>query len=711
MHRSARPVPAPLRLNRHVLAAVVGMALVPVFAGPSLLAQEKKSDTLFTVDKYLELQQAADPQISPDGSQIVYTRRWVNKLEDKFESALWIVNADGTKDRFLAKGGDARWSPDGTRIAFVNAGEPRGAQVFVRWMDAEGATSQVTHVDQPIGDLRWSPDGKSIGFSMFVPKENSWHIDMPAAPQGAKWTPAPKYITNLHYRQDRRGFDTPGNTHLFVVSADGGAARALTSGDWSVGTRFDGQQGGVAWDWSPDGKTVAVAAVDDAKPDMVYRNSSILAIDVASGAKRRLTSQSGVWNDPVFSPDGRKIAFIGYPAADVSYQASEVFALNADGSGVQRLTTLDRDPANLIWARDGSGVYATVAEHGTSNVYFAPVSGSGATAVTTGVHMLGATSVSRTGVVAGVRSTFTESPNVVRVAPGKRAEGMVAQVTHLNEDLLGRLRLATEEHLVTRSTGNTEVEGWIVKPPGFDPAKKYPLIFEIHGGPHGMYNVAFSPQYQNFAANGFVVLYMNPRGSTGYGSSFGNAIYHNYPGPDYDDLMAAVDATVAKGFIDTERMYVGGCSGGGVLSSWVIGHTNRFAAAAVRCPVIDWLSFAGHTDIPLFTYAWFAKPFWEDPKPWLEHSSLMYVGNVKTPTLLMTGELDMRTPMPQSEEYYAALKMRGVPAALLRFEGEYHGTGSKPTNWMRTQLYMMSWYNQWPQKAAMAGEARSSLPK
>jgi dipeptidyl aminopeptidase/acylaminoacyl peptidase len=216
-----------------------------------------------------------------------------------------------------------------------------------------------------------------------------------------------------------------------------------------------------------------------------------------------------------------------------------------------------------------------------------------------------------------------------------------------------------------------------------------------------MYNVGFNAAYQNFAANGFVVLYTNPRGSTGYGSAFGNAIFQNYPGPDYDDLMAAVDATIAKGYIDTDRMYVGGCSGGGVLSSWVIGHTDRFAAAAVRCPVINWLSFAGQTDIPLFTHAWFPKPFWEDPKPWLEHSSLMYVGNVKTPTLLMTGELDLRTPMPQTEEYYAALKMRGVPAALLRFEGEYHGTSSKPSNWMRTQLYMMSWYGQWSKKGAI----------
>jgi dipeptidyl aminopeptidase/acylaminoacyl peptidase len=332
-------------------------------------------------------------------------------------------------------------------------------------------------------------------------------------------------------------------------------------------------------------------------------------------------------------------------------------------------------------------------------VYFAAATGS-ATAVTTGTHMVGATSISRTGIGAGVKTSFTEPPNVVRLDLTKRGTPNTTQVTHVNEDLLSRMRLATEERIVARSTNNTEVEGWIVKPANFDPSKKYPLLFEIHGGPHGMYNVAFNTVYQNFAASDFVVLYTNPRGSTGYGSAFGNAIYHNYPGPDYDDLMAAVDATVAKGYIDTDRMYVGGCSGGGVLSSWVIGHTDRFAAAAVRCPVIDWMSFAGHTDIPLFTYAWFEKPFWEDPKPWLDHSSLMYVGNVKTPTLLMTGELDMRTPMPQTEEYYAALKMRGVPAALLRFEGEYHGTGSKPTNWMRTQLYMMSWFEKYGARMA-----------
>jgi dipeptidyl aminopeptidase/acylaminoacyl peptidase len=211
--------------------------------------------------------------------------------------------------------------------------------------------------------------------------------------------------------------------------------------------------------------------------------------------------------------------------------------------------------------------------------------------------------------------------------------------------------------------------------------------------------------FQNFAANGYVVIYTNPRGSTGYGSAFGNAIENAYPSVDYDDLIAGVDAVIAKGYVDTTRMYVGGCSGGGVLSSWVIGHTNRFAAAAVRCPVTNWMSMAGQSDVPLFTYNFFAKPFWEDPTMWLKQSPLMYVGSVTTPTLVMTGELDMRTPMPQSEEYYAALKMRGVPSALLRFEGENHGTASRPSNWMRTQLYMMAWYQKWRRTSPQAASS------
>jgi len=366
--------------------------------------------------------------------------------------------------------------------------------------------------------------------------------------------------------------------------------------------------------------------------------------------------------------------------------------------------SLDRDPGSVTWAADGTGLYFTAQDRGAQNLHFAAARG-GTRQLTEGAHLIQLGSIGRNGLVAAIRTDLDEPPDVITL--DVRTPRQINRLTRVNEDVLGggRIRLGQVEEIWYTSSGGARVQGWVVKPPSFDPTRRYPLIMEIHGGPHGMYNVGFNYVFQNFAANGYVVLYTNPRGSTGYGSDFGNAIFRAYPSVDYDDLMAGVDTVVGRGYIDTERMYVGGCSGGGVLSSWVIGHTNRFAAAAVRCPVINWMSMAGNTDIPLFTYNFFERPFWEDPQPWLRQSSLMYVGNVTTPTLLMTGEQDMRTPMAQTEEYFAALKMRGVPTVLLRFNNQYHGTGTRPSNFMRTQLYMMSWYQRYRRtgQAAVVG--------
>ena len=683
------------------------VALLFAFASAGLAgAQEKRSDTLLTVDHYLDFEQVGDPQISPDGKQIVYTRRYVNKIDDRWDSALWIMNADGSHNRMLGKGASAVWSPDGTRLAYLAEGDPRGTQVFVRYMDAEGATSQITHIDEGPADVRWSPDGKWLGFSMFVPMPKTWRIDMPEAPKGSHWTAAPRYETSLHFKQDRVGFMESGRRHLFVVPADGGSPRQLTRGDWSVGSRFDALDGGVGYDWTPDSRSIVFDGFADSTSDMNYRSSHIYAVDVATATMRRLTNQNGAWSGPAVSPDGRRVAYRGYTQVRDSYHASDLYVMNADGSGAQKITgELDRDVGDVTWAPDGSGIYFTTQDHGTSNLYWTGLTG-GARPVTSGEQMLTNFAMAPKGgatiLGVAVRSTYKQPNDIVRVAlKGSGRTGDVMQLTHVNEDLLARIKLGEVERVVYTSTSGTKVDGWLVKPPGFDPSHKYPLIMEIHGGPHGAYGVGFNYQFQNFAANGYVVLYTNPRGSTSYGSAFGNAIMHAYPGVDYEDLMAGVDTVVKRGYVDTQSMYVGGCSGGGVLSSWVIGHTNRFAAAAVRCPVIDWLSFAGQTDVPLFTYNFFDKPFWEAPEQWLKQSPLMYVGNVTTPTVVMTGELDRRTPMPQSEEYYAALKMRGVPAALLRFEGEFHGTSSKPSNFLRTQLYMMSWYKQW--KRASSG--------
>lgn len=443
---------------------------------------------------------------------------------------------------------------------------------------------------------------------------------------------------------------------------------------------------------------MVVEGMNDSSADLNYRNANIYIIALASRGVRRLTNQNGVWTSPNVSPDGRRIAFTGYPATKASYQAPEIYLMNLDGGGVQKLTSLDRDPTNTTWAADGSGLYFQVDDHGTNNIGFVSLAGA-VRELTSGNHVLTLGSVSKTGVAVGTRSSYNSPPDIVRIdLRSKPTEPL--QLTAVNADMLTHIKLGSVEKFTYSSTGGEKVDGWIVKPPAFDPARKYPLIMEIHGGPHGAYNSGFSFSFQNFAANGFVVLYTNPRGSTGYGSKFGNAIEHAYPGVDYEDLMAGVDTLVGRAYIDTRSMFVGGCSGGGVLSSWVIGHTQRFAAAAVRCPVIDWVSMAGQTDVPLFTYNFFDAPFWEKPDQWLKQSPLMYVGHVTTPTLIMTGELDRRTPIPQSEEYYAALKMRGVPTTLLRFAGEYHGTGSKPSNFMRTQLYMMSWYKRWAGRGA-----------
>jgi dipeptidyl aminopeptidase/acylaminoacyl peptidase len=682
-------------MTRYALALVLASGMAS--AGARLSAQETRSATLLTTEHYLNWERVSDAQISPDGSRIVYTRQAVNQLEDKWESALWILNADGSQHRFLVKGSAARWSPDGKRLLYLAEGEPKGPQLFVRWVDVDGPATQITHVVEAPRNARWSPDGKSVAFAMFTAEQEKWAISMPSEPKGAKWTPAPRVVGTIHYRQDQVGFLDDGFTHLFVVPAEGGTPRQLTTGKWSIGA---GElRSGAAIDWTPDSKSIVFDGNRSPDADMHYQTSQLLVVDVATGTVRDLVAKPGSWGRPVVSPDGRTVAFTGHAPSGRSHTVSDLYVipLNAAASDMRKISgDFDRDPINLRWAPDGTGVYFDADDHGTRNVQLASIVG-GVKPVTTGTRMLTFDSMSKDLVAAGTSADPEHPQDIVRY--NLRQPGEVTRLTDVNSDVLEGKQIAKVEEVTYTSSGNTKVQGWIVKPPAFDASKKYPLILEIHGGPFGNYNVAFNYMFQNFAANGFVVLYTNPRGSTGYGSAFINGIDHDYPGPDYDDLMAGVDTVVGKGYIDTSRMYVSGCSGGGVLSSWVIGKTDRFAAAAVRCPVIDWISMAGQTDVPLFTYSFFKKPFWEDPSDWLAHSSLMTVGKVTTPTLLMTGMLDRRTPMPQTEEYYAALKVKGVPVKLLQFNDEYHGTGTKPSNYIRTQLYMMSWFNKYAREA------------
>lgn len=664
---------------RRQFAAVLLSAL---FLAPSMVAAQEPGANRLTIADYLSWQDVNNPQLSPDGQQVLYTRTWIDGVKDSRESALWLMNSDGTRNRFLTKGSNASWSPDGTRIVFLAPGEPGGSQVHVRWMDAEGATSQITRLVESPSDVNWSPDGTHLAFQMQVPHKETWALDMPAPPKGAKWTEAPRIVTSVKYRADRQGFLPDGFTHLFVVSADGGTPRQVTSGDWN-------QTGGT---WTPDGKALLFSA--NRVPDWEYgwRESDIYTVDVATGNTVQLTTRRGPDGNPTPSPDGRLIAYTGYDSTDATWQDAALYLMNADGSNPRALTAdLDRSPGGLKWAADNRGVYFTVQENGSSNLHFVSVTGAHRV-VTEGAHVLNVNDIGRSGLAVGTRSTPTE-PNDL-VAFDVRTPAQRRQLTHMNADLLQGKQLATTEEIWYTSVDGMRIQGWVVKPAEFDASKKYPLMLEIHGGPHSMYNVGFNFSRQDHAAHGYVILYTNPRGSTGYGSAFGNAIKNAYPGKDFDDLMAGVDTVINRGYIDTDRLYVFGCSGGGVLTSWIVGHTNRFSAASANCPVTNWLSFVGITDGPNW-YRNFENLPWEDPSEHLRRSPLMHVGNVRTPTMLMTGVNDLRTPMPQTEEFYEALKVLKVPTAMIRFNDEWHGTSSNPSNFMRTQAFLRSWFARW----------------
>ncbi|MFN0123224.1 MAG: prolyl oligopeptidase family serine peptidase [Blastocatellia bacterium] len=671
-----------LRRNTSLSLIFLLALAVSVFANG-----EKK----LTVDLFLDWETVAAPQISPDGRQIIYTRRWPDKINDKFESDVWIVNTDGTRNRFLLKGGSPQWSPDGKRIAYVAAGQPAGAQIFVRWMDT-GEETQLTRLERAPSALQWSPDGKRLAFTMQVPPASQkFSIKMPARPSGAKWVDGPRVVDRLNWRADGVGNLPEGFSHIFVLDADeGGTPRQLTDGDYQHS----------APEWTPDSRSILFSAAR--RPDNEYdrAGTDIYTLDVSSGKITQLTDRKGPDAGPRVSPDGRLVAYTGADFSNDTYTVARLYVMNIDGSGKRELTTsLDRAPSALEWAADNSGIYFTAEDRGSDNVHFISARGGEVVAVTKGIHQINLSSVATNGQAAATLASATETGDVVTFNLKQPA---IKKLTDVNGDLLEGRRLGAVEEIWYDSVGGMKVQGWIIKPPDFDATKTYPLILYIHGGPHSMYGVSMGSnfEFQNHAAEGYVVLFTNPRGSTGYGKVFGNAINNNYPGEDYDDLMKGVDEVVKKGYIDERNLFVTGGSGGGVLSSWIVGHTNRFAAAVVMKPVINWYSFVGTTDGASWYYN-FKKLPWEDPSEHLRRSSLTYVGNVTTPTMLLTGELDLRTPMPETEQFYRALKLRKVDTVMVRLQDEFHGfnaTPRHPSNRISQILYLRGWFDKYRKK-------------
>ena len=648
----------------------------------SLICSYGQEKIKLSLEHYKNYEWISNPSLSPNGEQILYSRSWINLVDDKRETDLWIMDKKGTTNRFFLNGSNGKWSPDGKRVAFTKYGEPNGTQIFVKYLGVEGEPTQITKLVKSPSSMEWSPDGKYIAFIMHVPSDPALKpLDIPKRPEGATWTEGPQVIDQVDYSQDRVGFLDRGFRQLFIVPSEGGTARQITFAE------FDDISGGISW--LKDSETIIFSSYQREDAEYVRGHSNLYSVNINKLNINELTSRDGTESSPSVSPDGSKIAFIGSIWTKNFYQDLKMYVMNIDGTNLKCISNdLDQTPSGAFWGKNSSAVYFNVREFGQSNIYHADLKGR-VKKITSGNHMLTMNDLAGSNVVA----TWTDPSNpsdIVSFSMDK--PNKINRLTNVNSDIFYNVEMGEVEEITYQSIDGENIQGWIVKPPNFDPNKKYPLVLRIHGGPHSMYHVGFNYNFQLHAAQEQVVLYTNPRGSTGYGYDFANAIQNNYPGYDYDDIMYGVDEVISKGYIDENRMYVYGGSGGGVLTSWIVGKTDRFAAASVNYPVTNWFSFVGTTDGAVWYYN-FEKYPWEDPSEHIKRSPLMYVGNVKTPTMLMCGEEDLRTPISQTEEYYQALKMNKVPTVMIRFNDEYHGTSSKPSNFLRTHGYINAWFD------------------
>lgn len=655
----------------------------------SLFAQ---TSILEPIDVF-DLEYISDPQLSADGSQVVFVRNFKDIMTDGNRSNLWITDFAGTNMRPLTTGmrsdGSPRWSPNGKQLVY-RSNQEGSSQLYLRMLDS-GAERRLSNLQKGAGNIQWSPDGKWISFTMKVDATPPSLAKLPKKPKGAKWTTPPKYIDDMKFKADGAGFLTPGFTQIFVISADGGHVRQLTSGDYNHAN----------YSWAPDSESIVFSARRGDNWEYEAKNSDIYELVIASGKLTQLTKRNGPDTNPIISPDGKYIAYTGHDDKLLGYQNNFLYLMNRDGSNSKNISKdLDRSVAGIKWDADGEGIYFQYDDKGDTHIVRTDLSGK-RTKIASNVGGLslgrpysgGVFAVAKNDNIAFTLGT-TEHPADLAVV---NAGSPPRRLTKVNEDLFSHKKIGQVEEMWVKSSYDQQaIQSWICYPPNFDPTKKYPLILEIHGGPFANYGDRFSAEVQMFAAAGYIVVYSNPRGSSSYGEDFGNLIHHNYPNQDYDDLMSVVDGVIAKGNVDTKNLFVTGGSGGGVLTAWIVGKTDRFRAAVVAKPVINWYSFVLHADNPAFFYKyWFPGLPWEHTEHYMKRSPISLVGNVTTPTMLLTGEQDYRTPMSETEQYYTALKLNKVESALVRIQNAGHGIANKPSNLMNKVVYILAWFDKY----------------
>ncbi|GAA68007.1 S9 family peptidase [Pseudoalteromonas sp. BSi20429] len=649
-----------------------------------------ETNTLQLQDVF-NLEYANQIDITEDGKTVYFVRNRMDIKTDHKVGNIWSVDYKTKQMQPLTSGLHMDYSPvlspDGQRLAFISTRDG-SSQIYIKWLKT-GAMAKISNLTNSPRAVTWSPDSSQLIFSMFVPSATSAPVSLPGKPKDATWAEPAKFIDDVYYRSDGGGYTQKGFSQLFSIDANGGNAKQLTHDE------FD-NAGDVSF--SNDGKSLYFSANRHTNNQLKPTNSEIYQLELATQNITKVTDRNGPDEQPKVSPDGRYLAYTGYDDKRTNYENAQLYIRDLKTGNTTSLTpNFDRSVGQIKWSANSKGIYFSYADKGQTALAYQPRSGK-RKIITTQIGSValgrpysgGDFDVSEDGEVA---FTLADTQRPADIATIKR--GKAQRLTTLNADALGDKALAkVEEIWIKSSHDELPIQGWIAYPPEFDSSKKYPLILEIHGGPVANYGPHFSAEIQLFAAKGNVVLYMNPRGSDSYGKEFAQTIHHNYPSNDFDDLMTGVDALIAKGFIDESKLFVTGGSGGGVLTAWIVGHTDRFAAAVVAKPVINWISFVLTADFyPFFADYWFPGKPWDHIEHYMKRSPISYVGNVKTPTMLLTGESDYRTPISETEQFYQALKLQGVDTAMVRIPNASHGITARPSNLMTKVAYIQWWFD------------------
>ena len=641
-----------------------------------------------------ELEWATDPRVSPDGKTIVYVRRSNDIMKDRQRSNLWQVSLNGENHSPFYTGlnnsSSPRWSPDSKRLAFVsnNSGSQ---QIHMHWIESS-KTAVISQLPKSPSNLSWSPDGKWLAFTMNVKASTQPIAKQRKKPEGASWAEEPITVTTTQYQYDGQGIVEPAYRHVFIVPADGGSARQLTGGDFN-------HYGSLAW--TPDSERIFFSAYRSDNWELVSDEADIYAVSVATKKLEQITNEPGAERSPVISPNGRMIAFSREERRPLAYTPDHIAVMDTQGKNIRLLTEdLDGDANTIIWADDNQSIYFSYDERGIRKIGQVNLKKGKLNEIASD---LGGTTIGRPYLSGGFH-TAADTIAFTYGRPDRPANiavinnGLPKVLTALNEDLLEHRKLGQVNEIIYKSSfDDQEIQGWYITPPDFDPSKKYPLILEIHGGPHLAYGPHFSAELQIMAAAGYIVFYDNHRGSLSYGEDFALLLQYKYSSPeDFADHMSGVDALIDRGLVDKDNLFVAGGSAGGIATAYAVGLTDRFNAAVAAKPVINWISKTLTADSMVGQiYHQFPGPPWENLEHYWERSPLSLVGNVTTPTMLLTGENDRRTPISETEQFYQALRLLGVDSAMVRLPDTSHGIAGRPSRLIAKVDHILAWFERY----------------